>query len=164
MAEVVCLTDILILLALDRHSPTLSFHLHLISAFYSQPRIIALLAFSPTLWLRAWLSTLLTFRAVAMPEFVRAWTIPKSATHPEFEIKLREPSIVNDGTGLKTWGTAFVMAKKMEEIGTKCFGGLISTSTNADINIPDTFTTAGGKSFVRPDLRVLEYVTFIVTL
>lgn len=56
-----------------------------------------------------------------MPEMVRTWIIPTSGTSADLAIELCEPPLTGDSLGLKTWGTSFVMAKKLEEIGDRYF-------------------------------------------
>jgi len=86
-----------------------------------------------------------------MPEMSRTWIIPASKTQPELKIEIREPSLTGDQLGLKTWGTAFALAKRLEHIGSKYFEHLIKGGK-------DIFTTSNGTPFTRPKMRVLEYV------
>ena len=52
-----------------------------------------------------------------MPEMLRTWIIPATSQVSEIRLTIREPSLTGDNLGLKTWGTAFTMAKKLEEFG-----------------------------------------------
>jgi len=49
-----------------------------------------------------------------MGELNRTWTIPASKKIPELSFKVREPPLTGDNLGLKTWGTAFTVAKRLE--------------------------------------------------
>ncbi|KAJ8066648.1 hypothetical protein OCU04_005695 [Sclerotinia nivalis] len=62
----------------------------------------------------------------AMPEMIRTWVIPTSENSTGLTIKLCEPPLTGDSLGLKTWGTSFVMAKKLEELGNLYFGNILS--------------------------------------
>ncbi|CAD6441745.1 a0a3f2a0-8641-4b26-b5aa-05ada50d916a [Sclerotinia trifoliorum] len=62
----------------------------------------------------------------AMPEMVRTWVIPTSEHPTDLTIELCEPPLTGDSLGLKTWGTSFVMAKKLEELGNLYFGNILS--------------------------------------
>jgi hypothetical protein len=92
--------------------------------------------------------------AVAMPEMTRTWVIPASASHSELKFVIREPALTGDNLGLKTWGTAFAISKKIGQIGLNHFSHLWT-------GVNDTFTTSCGRSFTRPNMRVLEYVLLI---
>jgi hypothetical protein len=64
-------------------------------------------------------------RQTAMGELTRKWIIPSSNTLPELTFTIREPPMTGDNLGLKTWGTAFVVAKKLEYIGKTYLGHLL---------------------------------------
>ncbi|ATZ49825.1 Bcefm2 [Botrytis cinerea B05.10] len=64
----------------------------------------------------------------AMPEMIRTWTIPTSGDSEDLAIELCEPPLTGDSLGLKTWGTSFVMAKKLEELGNLYFSGVLPSS------------------------------------
>lgn len=49
-----------------------------------------------------------------MGELNRTWTIPASKRLPELAFTIREPPLTGDNLGLKTWGTAFTIAKRLE--------------------------------------------------
>lgn len=85
----------------------------------------------------------------AMPEMTRTWVIPGSKNHPELKFHVREPPLTGDNLGLKTWGTAFAISKKLEEFGTKYFSHLIDVTK-------DYFTTEIGSNLTMPKMRVLE--------
>ena len=57
---------------------------------------------------------------------IRTWTIPSSDSKRELSIDICEPPLTGDDLGLKTWGTAFVMAKKLEEIAARYFQKALS--------------------------------------
>ena len=63
-----------------------------------------------------------------MPEMIRTWTIPTSGDSEDLAIELCEPPLTGDSLGLKTWGTSFVMAKKLEELGNLYFSGVLPSS------------------------------------
>lgn len=79
-----------------------------------------------------------------MPEMVRTWIVPASATLPELRVDIREPPLTGDNLGLKTWGTAFAIVKKLEELGNKYFDHLL------------VFTPEPGLGTERLGTRVLE--------
>ncbi|APA09896.1 hypothetical protein sscle_05g046660 [Sclerotinia sclerotiorum 1980 UF-70] len=62
----------------------------------------------------------------AMPEMTRTWVIPTSEHSTDLTIELCEPPLTGDSLGLKTWGTSFVMAKKLEELGNLYFGNILA--------------------------------------
>ncbi|KAI9648556.1 Protein-lysine N-methyltransferase rrg1 [Ciborinia camelliae] len=64
----------------------------------------------------------------AMPEIIRTWVIPTSGSLTDITIELCEPPLTGDSLGLKTWGTSFVMAKMLEELGNQYFGHILSNS------------------------------------
>lgn len=61
-----------------------------------------------------------------MPEMIRTWIIPTSRGLTDLTIELCEPPLTGDSLGLKTWGTSFVMAKKLEKLGYLYFGHICS--------------------------------------
>ena len=65
-----------------------------------------------------------------MPEMIRTWTIPASAILPELMFEIREPPLTGDNLGLKTWGTALAIVKKLEELGNKYFSHLLNPENN----------------------------------
>jgi hypothetical protein len=65
-----------------------------------------------------------------MPEMIRTWTVPASAALPELKFDIREPPLTGDNLGLKTWGTAFAIVKKLEELGSKYFNHLLNLEKN----------------------------------
>jgi hypothetical protein len=83
-----------------------------------------------------------------MPEMIRTWVVPSSATLPELRFDIREPPLTGDNLGLKTWGTAFAIVKRLEEIGTKYLSHFLdSESKKHDTTAPD---------FGKSGVRVLE--------
>jgi hypothetical protein len=86
-----------------------------------------------------------------MPDITRTWVIPTSATHSELKFQIREPSLTGDNLGLKTWGTAFAISKKLEDLGEKFFNHLTEGTKNM-------FTTGSGATLTMPKMRVVEFV------
>jgi hypothetical protein len=62
---------------------------------------------------------------IAMPEMTRTWLIDTSKTDSPLAFSIREPPLTGDNLGLKTWGTAFTMAQKLEDLGAKHFPHLL---------------------------------------
>ena len=60
----------------------------------------------------------------------RTWVIPPSLTCPEICLNIREPPLTGDNLGLKTWGTAYFIAKKLEWFGSTCLNHLIHPGNN----------------------------------
>ncbi|CZS98971.1 uncharacterized protein RAG0_07500 [Rhynchosporium agropyri] len=65
----------------------------------------------------------------AAGEMTRTWVIPKSLNTPEIRFDIREPPLTGDQIGLKTWGTSFVLAKRLEYIGSEYLGALVDNET-----------------------------------
>ena len=61
-----------------------------------------------------------------MPEMTRTWLINGPMTTAPLAFSIREPPLTGDNLGLKTWGTAFTMAKKLEDLGTMYFSHLFN--------------------------------------
>jgi hypothetical protein len=74
----------------------------------------------------------------AMPEMIRTWDIASSDTLPELHFEIREPPLTGDNLGLKTWGTAFAIVKKLEELGEKYFDHLLNFKSNKLNNMART--------------------------
>ena len=89
--------------------------------------------------------------SIAISEINRTFVIPASETFPELKIDIREPGIVEDNLGFKTWGTAHAIAKKLEEIGQKYFHHLVHTEANDQM-----ITMHNGSTLTRVKSRVLE--------
>lgn len=66
---------------------------------------------------------------LAAGEMTRTWVIPESHNVPEIHFDLREPALTGDMLGLKTWGTSYVISKKLEFIGNQYLDDLINHST-----------------------------------
>ncbi|TGO38729.1 hypothetical protein BHYA_0068g00090 [Botrytis hyacinthi] len=79
----------------------------------------------------------------AMPEMIRTWIIPTSGDSEDLTIELCEPPLTGDSLGLKTWGTSFVMAKKLEELGNLYFRGTLS---NSDLTGQEVTTSQNGQT------------------
>jgi Lysine methyltransferase len=69
---------------------------------------------------------LLIAAIVAMPEMTRTWLVNSCMGGPLLSFSIREPPLTGDNLGLKTWGTAFTMAKKLEDLGTMYFSQLFN--------------------------------------
>lgn len=78
-----------------------------------------------------------------MPEMIRTWIIPTSGDSEDFAIELCEPPLTGDSLGLKTWGTSFVMAKKLEELGNLYFRGALF---NSDLTGQEVATSQNGQT------------------
>jgi hypothetical protein len=68
----------------------------------------------------------------AMGELTRKWVIPSFDALPELTFTIREPPMTGDNLGLKTWGTAFVVAKKLEYIKKTYLGHLLGSRVTYD--------------------------------
>jgi len=90
----------------------------------------------------------LTFINVAMPEMTRTWIIPASSSLLEVKFDIREPPLTGDNLGLKTWGTSYVVAKKLEEFVIQHLDHLFSKS------VPST--GCASKRSLLPNTKVLE--------
>lgn len=82
-----------------------------------------------------------------MPEMTRAWVIPASATVPEIILDIREPPLTGDNLGLKTWGTSYVIAQKLEYFGIQYLDHLF---------VKSDMSTCTGKRCLLPNKKVLE--------
>lgn len=52
-----------------------------------------------------------------MGEITRRWPFGNEGSeHPPFELIIREPPIVGDSLGLKTWGSSYILAQSLDEI------------------------------------------------
>lgn len=67
-----------------------------------------------------------------MPTMTRTWVIPASREAPQVTLDLQEPSLTGDGLGHKTWGTSYVIAKKLSEIGRGYIGQLLGEQEGSD--------------------------------
>ncbi|KAE9368730.1 hypothetical protein N431DRAFT_347567 [Stipitochalara longipes BDJ] len=70
----------------------------------------------------------------AMPEMTRTWTIPESSNLPEIKFNIREPPLTGDNLGLKTWGTSYVVARKLENFGIQYLDHLFTKSGTSIAN------------------------------
>lgn len=66
-----------------------------------------------------------------MPEVTRTWLIPAPTAAYPLAFSVREPQLTGDNLGHKTWGTAFTMAKKLDDVGTKHFSHLINERSSS---------------------------------
>jgi hypothetical protein len=82
-----------------------------------------------------------------MPEMIRTWAVSASTTLPELKFEIREPPLTGDNLGLKTWGTAFAIVKKLEELGSQYFSHLLNPENTSDTTTPTA---------ERSSMRVLE--------
>ncbi|KAH8648005.1 putative methyltransferase-domain-containing protein [Tricladium varicosporioides] len=85
----------------------------------------------------------------AMGEISRGWVLPTFRDRPELKLEIREPPLIGDNLGFKTWGTAWAMAQKLDDIGLNHFSHLIYDNLNI-------FTDPTGKIFTKPRARILE--------
>ena len=83
-----------------------------------------------------------------MPEMTRPWVIPASSSLPEVKFDIREPPLTGDNLGLKTWGTSYVVAKKLEVFGIQHLDHFFTNS--------GALTACAGKRSLLPDAKVLE--------
>ncbi|KIM98076.1 hypothetical protein OIDMADRAFT_147564 [Oidiodendron maius Zn] len=65
----------------------------------------------------------------AMPEMTRTWLIPAPITGSSLAFTIREPPLTGDNLGFKTWGTAFTMAQKLDDLRTKHLSHLFNEQT-----------------------------------
>lgn len=64
-----------------------------------------------------------------MPEMTRTWLINHSKTGPPLAFSIREPPLTGDNLGLKTWGTAFTMAQRLEGLAAEHFPHILNDQT-----------------------------------
>jgi Lysine methyltransferase len=83
-----------------------------------------------------------------MPEMTRTWVIPASSNLPEIKFDIREPPLTGDNLGLKTWGTSFAIAKKLEKFGIHYLDHLFTKSAVS-------ISGASSRSLL-PSAKVLE--------
>lgn len=100
---------------------------------------------------------ILSDHLLAMPEMTRSWIVTASLKHSELRFDIREPPFEGDNLGLKTWGTAFAISKKLESLGTNHFSHLLNKTE-------DYFTSEAGLTLAVPKVRVLEYVYHKVSI
>ncbi|KAH6687897.1 putative methyltransferase-domain-containing protein [Plectosphaerella plurivora] len=53
----------------------------------------------------------------AMGEITRRWPFREDDLSPTFELIIREPPLVGDSVGLKTWGSSYVLAQYLPRLG-----------------------------------------------
>ncbi|KAH7319137.1 putative methyltransferase-domain-containing protein [Rhexocercosporidium sp. MPI-PUGE-AT-0058] len=82
----------------------------------------------------------------AAGEMTRTWVIPKSLALPEIRFDIREPPLTGDQIGLKTWGTSYVLAKRLEFIGSEYLGPIINDATPS--NHPKILELGAGTGLV----------------
>jgi len=82
----------------------------------------------------------------AAGEINRTWIIPKSRSLPEIRFDIREPPLTGDQIGLKTWGTSYVLAKKLEYIGSEYLSTIINSQ--APSNHPRVLELGAGTGLV----------------
>ncbi|RYP20649.1 hypothetical protein DL767_009411 [Monosporascus sp. MG133] len=61
-----------------------------------------------------------------MGEITRRWPF-ENRTGPSFQLIIREPPIVGDCLGLKTWGSSYVLAQSLDEIALKSLSHLLGS-------------------------------------
>ncbi|KAF4629461.1 hypothetical protein G7Y89_g8684 [Cudoniella acicularis] len=85
----------------------------------------------------------------AMGEISRSWVIPEFRERPALKLEIREPPLTGDNLGLKTWGTAWAIAQKLDMIGAKYFSHLLKCNLG-------TFNTTTSDSNTHSQTRILE--------
>ncbi len=83
-----------------------------------------------------------------MPEMTRTWSVPASADLSEIRFDIREPPLTGDNLGLKTWGTSYVIARKLEDFGIQCLDHLFTNSRSA--------SASSSSRSQHPERKVLE--------
>lgn len=61
-----------------------------------------------------------------MGEITRRWPF-KHETGPSFELIIREPPIVGDCLGLKTWGSSYVLAQSLDQVALQSLSHLLGS-------------------------------------
>ncbi|KAH7391229.1 putative methyltransferase-domain-containing protein [Cadophora sp. MPI-SDFR-AT-0126] len=82
----------------------------------------------------------------AAGEMTRTWVIPRSLGLPEIQFDIREPPLIGDQIGLKTWGTSYVLAKRLEYIGSQYLGSILNSQTPS--NHPKILELGAGTGLV----------------
>lgn len=54
-----------------------------------------------------------------MGEITRCWPFPNRGSGA-FDLTIREPPLIGDSLGLKTWGSSYALAQLLQEIATRC--------------------------------------------
>jgi hypothetical protein len=70
----------------------------------------------------------------------RTWEVSSSAKLPDLGFEIREPPLTGDNLGLKTWGTAFAIVKKLEDFKYRYFSHLLDSENNKS-KVADTPST-----------------------
>ena len=65
-----------------------------------------------------------------MGEITRRWPL-ENPTGPSFELIIREPPIVGDSLGLKTWGSSYILAQSLGHIASKSLSHLLDSDSAA---------------------------------
>lgn len=60
-----------------------------------------------------------------MSAITRTWTIPASSTCPQIALEIHEPPMIEDHLGLKTWASSYLLAKRLETLGSRHLGSLL---------------------------------------
>jgi hypothetical protein len=68
-----------------------------------------------------------------MGEITRRW--PFRNRNPPFELVVREPPIIGDSLGHKTWGSSYLMALLLDDIASSSLAHLLSESLPAPLSI-----------------------------
>ena len=84
---------------------------------------------------------------------IRTWTVPATGIFEELKFEIREPPLTGDNLGLKTWGTAFAIVKKLRSFGYDYFRYLIDPAYPAPAVLPTHSTLPISQL---PTAKVLE--------
>lgn len=90
---------------------------------------------------------------------IRTWVIPNPDSRQEFKVEICEPPLTGDNLGLKTWGTAYVMAKNLEEIGRK----YLQATLNPDSGSPRILELGAGTGLLGIAAAMLWAGSFTLT-
>ena len=63
-----------------------------------------------------------------MGEITRRWPFENQAGS-SFELVIREPPIVGDSLGLKTWGSSYILAQSLDQISSKSLSHLLDSNS-----------------------------------
>ncbi|ETS74787.1 hypothetical protein PFICI_13271 [Pestalotiopsis fici W106-1] len=83
-----------------------------------------------------------------MGEITRRWpfTSGDSATYPDFELIIREPSITGDCLGFKTWGSSYFLAGLLDQIAARSLSHLLPAEAEgtSSSSFPDVLELGSG--------------------
>lgn len=67
-----------------------------------------------------------------MSEMTRTWLVNTSTSACPLAFSIREPPLTGDNLGFKTWGTAFTIAKQLENLRTRYFPNLLKEGCSSN--------------------------------